>query len=258
MLPGEGERARPVAIAAVHGQRRQHRGAQAEERLRGGLADLAALDRAEDLLELGAQEDRDDRRRGLVGAQAMILPGRGDRCPQQPLVLVDGLDDRRAEEQELQVLVRGVAGLEQVLAVVGAHRPVVVLARAVDAGERLLVQEADEPVAAGHVLHDLHGQLLVVGTYVRVLEDRRDLVLGRGDLVVAGLDRDAELGQLALGVEHAGQHALGDRAEVVVVELVALGRLGAEQGAAGGHQVRALEVVLLVDQEVLLLRARRS
>ena len=83
-------------------------------------------------------------------------------------------------------------GLEQVVAGVGAHRPVVVLARAVDAGERLLVQQADEAVAAGDVLHDLHRQLLVVGADVRVLEDRRELVLRRRDLVVARLDRHAE------------------------------------------------------------------
>ena len=40
----------------------------------------------------------------------------------------------------------------------------------------------------------------------------------------------------------------------MVVELVALRRLGAEQRAAGRHEVGTLEVVLLVDQEVLLLR----
>ena len=44
----------------------------------------------------------------------------------------------------------------------------------------------------------------------------------------------------------------------MVVELVALGRLGAEQGAAGGDQVGALEEVLLVDQEVLLLGPDRG
>ena len=150
---------------------------------------------------------------------------------------------------------RGVARLEQVLAGVGAHRPVVVLARAVDAGERLLVQQAHEPVAARDVLHHLHRQLLVVGADVGVLEHRRDLVLVRRDLVVARLDRDAELRQLALGVEHAREDPLGDRAEVVVVELVALRRLGAEQRPAGRDQVGPLEVVLLVDQEVLLLGA---
>ena len=41
----------------------------------------------------------------------------------------------------------------------------------------------------------------------------------------------------------------------MVVELVALRRLGAEQRPPGGDQVGALEVVLLVDQEVLLLGA---
>ena len=150
---------------------------------------------------------------------------------------------------------RGVARVDQVGPGVGPHRPVVVLAGAVDAGERLLVQQADEPVATGDVLHHLHRQLLVVGADVRVLEDRRDLVLAGRDLVVAGLDRDAELDQLTLGLEHAGEHPLGDRAEVVVVELVALRRLGAEQGPPGRDQVGALEVVLLVDQEVLLLGA---
>ena len=147
----------------------------------------------------------------------------------------------------------GSARLEQVLAAVGAHRPVVVLARAVDAGEWLLVQKADEPVAAGDVLHDLHRQLLVVGADVGVLEDRRELILVGRHLVVAGLDRHAQLLQLALGVEHVGEDPLGDGPEVVVVELVALGRLGAEQRAARGDQVGTLEVVLLVDEEVLLL-----
>ncbi len=93
---------------------------------------------------------------------------------------------------------RRVARVEQVLTRVGPHRPVVVLARAVDAGERLLVQQADQAVAARHVLHDLHGQLLVVGADVGVLEDRRDLVLVRRDLVVARLHRHAEAAQLAL------------------------------------------------------------
>jgi hypothetical protein len=41
----------------------------------------------------------------------------------------------------------------------------------------------------------------------------------------------------------------------VVVELVALGRVGAEQRAAGQHQVRAGVEVLLVEEEVLLLGA---
>ena len=239
------------------GSERQHRRAQLEEGgRRVGIA-LPGRDRLEDFLQLGAEEDRDDRRRRLVGAQAVVLADVGDRGAQQALVLVDRLDHRGAEEEEVDVVGRRVARVEQVGAGVGAHRPVVVLAGAVDAGEGLLVQQADQAVAAGDAFHHLHHQLLVVGADVRVLEDRRDLVLVRRHLVVAGLDRDAELAHLQLGLQHAGEDPLGDRAEVVVVELVALGRLGAEQGAAGADQVGALEVVLLVDQEVLLLGARR-
>ena len=98
-------------------------------------------------------------------------------------------------------------------------------------------------------------QHLVVGREVRVLEDRRDLVLARGHLVVPRLDRHAELEQLGLGVGHARQHALGDRAEVLVFQLLALGRLGAEERAAGVDQVGPGVEEVLVDQEVFLLRA---
>ncbi len=131
------------------------------------------------------------------------------------------------------------------------------LAGAVDARERLLVQEADEAVASGDALERLHRQLLVVDRQVGVLEHRGDLVLGGRDLVVARLDRHAELGELILCLQHAGEDALGDGAEVVVVELVALRRLGAEQRAAGRDEVGAREEVGLVDQEVLLLVAHR-
>jgi hypothetical protein len=72
---------------------------------------------------------------------------------------------------------------------------------------------------------------------------------------VARLDRDAEGGELELGLEHAREHALGDRAEVVVVELLALGGRRAEQGAPGGEQVGARRDEALVDEEVLLLDA---
>ena len=109
LVAREGERRGPVAVAAVHRQRRQHGGAELEVALRGLAVARAALDRLEDLLQLGAEEDRDDRRRRLVGAEAVVLAGVGDRRAQQLLVVVDGLDDGRAEEQELQVLVRRLA-----------------------------------------------------------------------------------------------------------------------------------------------------
>ena len=78
-------------------------------------------------------------------------------------------------------------------------------------------------------------------------------VLARRDLVVAGLERHADLVELALDFHHEAEDAVGDGAEVVVLHLLALGRLGAEQGAAGVDQVGTAEIELPIDQEVFLL-----
>ncbi len=90
------------------------------------------------------------------------------------------------EDDELQVLQRRVAGLEQVL-VGGAERPVVVLAASVDALERLLVQQAHEVVAACDELHLLHHEEVVIHRGVELRVYGRELMLAGGDLVVLGL-----------------------------------------------------------------------
>ena len=102
----------------------------------------------------------------------------------------------------------------------------------------------------------------MIGGDVGVLEDRRDLVLARRHFVVPRLHRHADLVELGLDFRHERQHALGDRAEVLILELLALRRLGAEQRAAGVDQVGTREIEVAVDQEVFLLgpagRRRRA
>ncbi len=133
-----------------------------------------------------------------------------------------------------------VAGSQQVHAGIGGHGPVVVLAGAVDAGEGLFVQQAHQTVPGGHLLHDLHGQLVVVGGDVGSGIDGRQLVLGGSDLVVLRLGQDAQLPQLLVQVRHIRRHAGLDDAEIVVVQLLPLGRLRAEQRPAAEHQILPL------------------
>ena len=95
----------------------------------------------------------------------------------------------------------------------------------------------------------------MVGGNIRSGEDRRHLVLRGRDLVVLGLGVDAQLPELLIQILHERLDARADRAEVVILELLALGRHRAEERAAGQDQIRALLVILLVDEEVFLLRA---
>ncbi len=71
-------------------------------------------------------------------------------------------DHRHAEDKELGVIVRIVPGIKEVVAGVGGHREVVVLAAAVDPGEWLLVKQADQAILLGGLLHEVHDQHVVV------------------------------------------------------------------------------------------------
>ena len=201
-----------------------------------------------------AQEDRDDGRGRLVGAETVVVARGGNRGAQQVGVLVDGRHERGEKHQELQVLGGHRARLQQVLAV-GGKRPVVVLAGAVHVLEGLLVLEAGQAVARGHELELLHREEVVVDGERALLKDRRELVLGRRDLVVLGLDRDAELPELVVDLLHEVVDRGADGAEVVLLQLLALDRLAAKERAPAVDEVGARLVVLLLDEEVLLLRA---
>ena len=129
------------------------------------------------------------------------------------------------------------------------------LAGTVDARERLFVEQTDQPVAVGDFAQDLHHEHVVVAGEIQLLEHRRQLELGRGDFIVAGLGRNAELPEFLFDFGHEIQDAHFDRTEVVVLKLLVLRRGRAEHGAAGLHEVGALVVEVLVDQEVLLFGA---
>jgi hypothetical protein len=119
------------------------------------------------------------------------------------------------------------------------------------------VQQRREAVPLRHPLQRFHHQHLVVAGDVALLEERGDLVLARRHLIVPGLDRHAQAVELELRLGHELEHPGGDGSEVVVFQLLALGRARPEEGALTGHQVRPLEIQLPVHEEILLLRTHR-
>ena len=249
------ERGGAVAVGGVAVELGQYVHAQLHLRLFRTLVRGVVFNCLQYGVQLVAQEHGDHGGGRFVGAEAVVVARSGHRYSQQILVVVHGLDHCAQEQQELGVLVRRLAGREQVHAFVGLDGPVVVLAGAVDARERFFVEQTHQPVLRRDLLHHFHCQLVVVGGNVRRGEYRRELVLRGGNFVVLGLGHDAEFPEFFVQFGHVRGYFGLDGTEIVVVHLLALGRLGAEQRAAGEAQVGAGVVHFFGDQEIFLLGA---
>ena len=77
-------------------------------------------------------------------------------------------------------------------------------------------------------------------------------MLGGGNLIVLGNGGDAQLPKLLIQVGHEVAHPLPDDAEVLVVQLLALGGGSTEEGAAGVDEVPAVQIFLPVYQPMSL------
>ena len=84
------------------------------------------------------------------------------------------------------------------------------------------MQQYAEAVLACNFLHQRHQHHVVVNSEVGLFEDRCQLELVGGYLVVTCLTRNAQLQGLNLQVAHESSNALRDGAKVVVVHLLVL------------------------------------
>ncbi len=185
----------------------------------------------------------------------MVVRRCGNGDAEEVLIFVDSLDDGGEEEEELRVFVRCLAGLKQVCTRVGCHRPVVVLAAAVDAFERLLVQEADHIVFLRNFLHQVHCEMVVVNSDICRGENRRQLVLRGSNFVMLCFRQNAELPKLCVQLIHKCRYAGLDGSKVLILKLLTFWRLVAEQSAAGIDEVFSRLVHSFIDEEVFLLGA---
>ncbi len=96
--------------------------------------------------QLIAEEDGDNGGGRFARAETMVVSGGCDAYSHKVLIIVNGFYNRSQKQQKLHVFMRRFAGREQVLARVGCHGPVVVLAGAVHAVKGLFMQKADEIV----------------------------------------------------------------------------------------------------------------
>ena len=187
------------------------------------------------------------------------LPALAPQAAQQVGVRVHRLHERAEEQQELRVLVR-----RRRPARAGSCRrrwpgdQLLCLPEPLTPAKGFSCSRQTRPCRSATFFIISITSWLWSGGDVRRREDRRHLELAGRHLVVLGLRGDAELPELDVELLHEGGDALLDGAEVVVLHLLALRRRRAEQRAAGRSEVEALAKYVLVDQEVLLLRADRG
>ena len=113
------------------------------------------------------------------------------------------------------------------------------LAAAVYAGKRFFMEQADKIMLCGHLLHDFHGKLVMVGRNVGGCINGRKLMLGGSHFIVFCFCQNPQLPELLVELLHIGGDPRLDHAEIVVVHFLPLGRLGAEQSTAGKAQIWA-------------------
>ena len=219
-----------------------------------GTVGAVVLDGVQNFIQLITKEHGYDGRRRLAGAKTVIVAGAGHGNAKQILVFIHRLDNGSQEQKELGIFRRRFAGIEQIHTCIGGDGPVVMLTAAVHTGKRLFMKQADQIVLARRALHNLHSQLVVIGGDIGGGEDGGQLVLSGSRLVMLRLGQDAKLPKLLIDILHKGGNPGLDNAEIVIVQLLSLGGLGAEQGAAGVDQILTAVKHLPRNEEILLLR----
>ena len=246
-----------VSVRCVYSEFGQYINAQLHNLLFSSCIRGIAVDCLQNRIQLIAQENGNDSRRCLVSTQTVVVARSGNRDSQQILIIIHGLDDRTEEKEELGILIGGVARRKQVLSAVGGYGPVIVLAASVHPCKRLLMQETNQTVLCSNLLHDLHGQLVVVCGHIGRCIDGCQLMLGRSHFIVLCLGQNSQLPELVIEILHESGNARLDHAKIVIIHFLALGRSGAKKSTAGKAQIRSLLVHFPGNQEIFLLRANR-
>ncbi len=148
------------------------------------LIGCVVFNRLQNCIEFITEEYGNNGRRRFVCTEPVIVTGSSHRNPKQILIIVHRFHYSTEEQQELSVLIRCGAGRKQILSAICHNRPVVMFAAAVYTCKRLFVKQTDKAVLCSYFLHDFHRKLIVVRGNIGGGMDRRQLMLGRGDLVM--------------------------------------------------------------------------
>ena len=139
-------------------------------------------------------------------------------------MFVHRFQDTREHKQELNILMRRLSRIKQVLTVVRRKRPVVMLTGTIHSRKWFFMQQALHPMLTCHPFQCLHDNMVMVDSHVRFRVDRRKFMLRRRHFIVLRLGSHADLPQLLIHILHEPCDSLADRSEIMIVQFLSLRR----------------------------------
>ena len=124
--------------------------------------------------------------------------------------------------------------------------------RTVHARERLFVKQYSEIVLARNFLHQIHQQKVMIVGQVAFLKNGRTFKLVRGHLVVTGCNGNTQFQGLHFKFPHECIHALGNRTEIMVLQLLAFGGSVPEKRPSRHHEIWPRIEQSLVHEKIFL------
>ena len=253
LVAGKGQGAGTVPVGGILGDGRHGVHADTKHAAVFLLILGAVDDGLDDGIQFITQEDGNNGGRCFAAAQAVVIAGGSNGAAQEILIFIHALQESGQEQQEPGVLGRSLAWLEEVFAGISSQGPVIVLTGAVDAGKGLFMKQAHQIVLGCHLLHDGHHHLVVIAGGIGISIDGCQLMLAGSALVVLGLGQNAQSPQLLIQFLHEAGNTGTDGAEIMVIQLLTLGRQSTKQGPSGEAQVFPLGIQILGQQEIFLL-----
>ncbi len=110
-----------VSVRCVSEELRKNMNAELHDRLFGAVVRLVAFNSFKNLCQLIAEEDRNNCRRSFVCAESVVIACRCNRKTKKILIIVNRLDNRTKEKQELCILIGSFARSKKVYARIGCH-----------------------------------------------------------------------------------------------------------------------------------------
>jgi len=183
----------------------------------------------------------------------MVVSSVSDTNANQFVVSLQAVSKCRNTSGKAEALIVVFAWVEKVDTSVGTDGPIVVLATAIDAGKRLLVEKHYQTQLRSFMCAHLHEENVVIARSRGDAEDGAHLVLTWSNLVMLASHGHANLQHHSLNSCQQRLDVHWNWAKVLLVHLLIPGRKAAEQGASAIQEVWALLELLGGDDKEFLL-----